>query len=395
MITPLIKTGFMHTAMYNLQFASVIGQFGMFFLHDLQTSELTLKEISSDDPDDVRAIYGQYLRPRKQKNLRRLRILNTGFTEDYPWGENPSWPRIQQLLLEEPTQFIRHWDTSLWMDLPEYGICHQLFISFTRELWLAVAESVVATPILPNPLTLEDAMKVWSVGDISALLGEERAVFLPSCDALSGQLPRSLKRSCTFADRRRVFFPDPDKRLHEKSIWKTFTIPGAYIHSYYEYLEGHSQNDIDDLHANLDKIFSLIQCLPATHPQQNNEGPIWSSVAGKIQLVTNSKCYRMKKIGTSIQQAPGRQIRPQTSIKILEARMVLEHQGIPISQTLKRKRQVKERSLVKNNRRRPPTNNRRGKKRVKRMSTRDTSEGSSNDDEEPSSSTGFQSSSTS
>lgn len=64
-------------------------------------------------------------------------------------------------------------------DLPPHGYSHQPFIAFTRNIWLAISNNIVSKPLLPDPQTLEDAMKVWSVEAVSNLLGDNRILFFP------------------------------------------------------------------------------------------------------------------------------------------------------------------------------------------------------------------------
>ena len=74
--------------------------------------------------------------------------------------------------------------------MPPHGYSHELFIAFTRDIWLAIGNSIVRKPLLPDPQTLEDVMRAWSVNALSNFLGEDKTHFLLFTHALKGELSK-------------------------------------------------------------------------------------------------------------------------------------------------------------------------------------------------------------
>jgi hypothetical protein len=351
MVTPLVKTTFFQDAMRDLQFQGIIGRFGMFFLHDFDLSSCLLKEIEQEDPEHMNALYGPVLKRAKlttvSRRARPLQLLDTGGNIDFPWGRAPSWPRIQELLQTECSTFLRPWEFQPEL---EDDLSQRLFIVFTRDLWLSLATHIICKNQLPQPQSFLEAMYVWTVVNVQSLLGKEMCHFLPSAYGLVGKFPKNLQRM-SFLDRRAIFFPALQVTIPEKSIWKPYTEKRAYIGMYHGYLRTWSEQKVDELHSQLDAIFSNLQCLPPCKPLDAGSTVIWSMVSGKIQFVTNSSFYRIAEVGDRCSVQPS--TRPQTSSRQLLERIHDEYGGSEKAPICPR---IRQRSIKARNKRNPPPN---------------------------------------
>jgi hypothetical protein len=326
MVTPRITQSFLGVALRDLRFNTIMNRFGMFFLHDLEIRTGTLKELHPEDTPAVLHAYARSLKSLKKKTLTNAqphKRVTVSDEREFPWGPNPSWTRIQQLLDTEPESFLLQHLNNSWKN-PTHVQCELLFIQFTTELWLSLADSFVSAGMLPKPKTLEDAMGTWTVTNIQAVLGETRCRFLASANGLEGKVPSKLRRQPSFLARRSIFFPDPTIQFPEKSIWKPYTENQGYISTYFNYLKEWSTEEVTQLQNDLDNIFSHLQCLP---PSTLSGNSIWTASHGRIVFIANPRHYRVKGIGgntqpTGYNTGPKR---PQASVPQLARRLHQQH----------------------------------------------------------------------
>jgi hypothetical protein len=323
----------------------------MVFLHDFDFQSHRLAEIDQQDSQKLMDLGGPMIRhpqPSHTQQTRPLQLSDGQDQEDFPWGQAPSWQRIQDLLRTECCGFLRRWEFTLGNG--EYDAYQKLFKVFTRDVWLSLGSHVVASNRLPNPRSLEEAMRTWTPERIEQILGKDRCHFLPSTHGLTGKYPKNT-HSKSFTDMRTIFFPGLDVNIRKDSIWDAYTRPGTYIHIYHGYLEHWSDDDIQMLHDYLDSIFSNLQCLPPSKAPDTSGTMIWSAVGGKIQFVTNSSFYRIKEVGGKARDLGP--VRPQTSLRQLEARIQAAHGEVRVNRPHTR---VGMKSLKTRNKRNPPLN---------------------------------------
>jgi hypothetical protein len=325
MVTPRIKYTFLNDALRDLRFGSVMWRFGMFFLQDLKVKKgvLFLKELPEEDSAEVVHLYGRSLKPRAANIKQPHHLIPIYQQENYPWGPDPSWSRIQKLLETEPENFLGEWRLDDdWRD-PEQFQTELLFVSFTCQLWLSIAETFASSGVLPKPATLEDAMRTWTVPGIESILGSDYCRFLPSTHGLKGKLPASYPHQRSFSAHRVTFFPAPTVEIPKNSIWEPYTQPRGYISDYHKYLQAWDEKTVDQLHSDLDKIFGQLQCLPLSGSLEKKSNSIWAARLGKVNFISNSKFYRIREIGKEViaRSRSGFPQRPQASKNVLQRRL--------------------------------------------------------------------------
>ena len=352
MVTPRISHKFLRQALQHLQFRTISDRFGMFFLHKLKIKEGLLEDILSEDTQEVRLTYAKALTKKKAQPAHPHKMDDANDRKAYPWGPSPSWTRIQELLDTEPESFLRKWKPdSNWKE-PNHQQCTDLFILFTRDLWLSLAEGFASLALLPKPKTLEEAMQSWTVPKIKQILGEHYCRFTACAHGLTGKLPPNLQNHTSFLSRRTTFFPDVLVEISGKSIWKPYTQNHGYISKYHNYIKEWRDEEVMQLNEDLDMIFSHLQCLP---PSTSHS--IWTATRGKVIFVTNSTYYKVESVGGTRQADDynERPKRPQASIPQLKKRLHKEHSGgsVMASQGTTK---TKEKSKKSRGRRQPPQN---------------------------------------
>jgi hypothetical protein len=342
MVTPQVTHKFLQDAIRSLRFDGIMNICGIVFLHDLEVRSCKLREIDRKDPAKLVALYGY--KNKRAEVVRPLQITKTFERETFPWGPAPSWQRIQELLKTECSTFMRTWEFNPEVESSPY---QKLFKVFTRDVWLSIGSHIIDANKLPNPRSLEEAMRAWTPHAIETTLGKDQCHFLPSAHGLAGKYPKNIQ-SKSFVQMRHIFFPGLDVDIRTDSIWSAYTHPGAYINIYHHYLTNLEDDDIMRLTDYLDQIFSNLQCLPASKSPDTRGTKIWSTVKGKIQFVTNSSFYRIQEVGGRINDN-GAPIRPQTSSRQLEERIRNVHGGSKVS-----KPRVRPKSFKTRNKRNPP-----------------------------------------
>jgi hypothetical protein len=327
MTTPPSKHNFMNEMLANVKFALVIGESGMFFLKGLNLETITVEDVDSSDPTEVISTYkGLKRAPSKRPVLKRMTLAESAVSHEFPWGPAVSWTMIKVALENEPTRFVRGW--MMDPDLDSQGQAARLFINFTRDVWLTIGEQFVSHSLVPNPTSLKEAMKAWSVESVNTLL-RGKVMFMASSYGLKGALPPFNKREVSFSKRRPMFFPVNKTAMDERSAWGSLReVEGAYLHNYHCFIATSSSGAVANCHEILDTIFSHLQCLPSWAPKSPGKyaGAIWASTFHKVIMVTNPEFYKMQHIR---REATDTHLptRPQASAKLVEARLELEHNG--------------------------------------------------------------------
>lgn len=334
MTTPLPKRTFMNETLANIKFALVIGESGMFFLKGLNLEALTVEDVDSSDPAEVIYMYkGLKKAPSRGPVPNRTTLAESILNHEFPWGSTMSWTMIKVALENQPSRFIRGWMMDPSWDLDSQGQAARLFIIFTRDVWLAIGEQFASLELLPDPTSLNEAMKAWSVESVNTLL-QDKVTFMASPYGLIGAPPAIYKREVSFSKRRGMYFPPKDTIIDERSAWGGLKrVKGAYLHSYHLFIAASNPEGVADCHRTLDTIFSHLQSLPNWEIKSTAKqytGPIWTSTSHKVIMVTNPEYYKVKGIRQEDRQHQ-QPTRPQASAKVVEARLELEHNGRIIS----------------------------------------------------------------
>ena len=319
---------FIQDAFRDLCFIPIMERFGMFFLHQLNIKAGTLKEISQEDTPDVIHAYGKSLKKSLAPPPRPHQVTAANHAQMYPWGPKPSWPRVQQLLDTEKAAFIQKWEFSPESMEVSKLQSELLFVQFTCDLWLSLADGFAAPGVLPKPKTLAEALCSWAVSSVQDILGADGCRFLASADGLTGKIPPNLKRS--FSESRQIFFPHPTVEIPQKSIWFPYTTGTHYISTYHHYLKTWDEEEVQDLHNDLDHIFSHLQCLPSSTMSNKSNHSIWTSSMGKVVFVSNPKYYQIQEIGAHAMRTNDgkRSKQAQASLAVLEQQLQEQKGGV-------------------------------------------------------------------
>jgi hypothetical protein len=225
-----------------------------------------------------------------------------------------------------------------------------LFVLMTVDIWLTVADHSLLT-MAPHPTTLQEAMQTWTIA------GLERAFANVAFVASNGDVQggRTGQKQQRFSDMVKVFFPLPDTAINGKSLWNTLAQKG-YIGEYHRIVASLSSEGRETLNQALEVIFQNLQCLPNARPCGNgrNLGRIWKARDGMVEIMTNSRFYRLVSIGGNTRKKRGHTARIKASNAVIAAKLDEEHCGVPYKkgrkQTLLACRSAKSRNY-----RMPPT----------------------------------------
>jgi hypothetical protein len=355
-ITPINTHTYLNNALMDLNFGPHVERFGMFFLHDIDLENgVFLHGCEAEDDREVGVVMKV-----DQKRRRRARaappLVNSEPNATYPFGDSPSWNTIVQAVQESPEKILRPWSWNDVWDRNQHASA--LFVQMTVDLWLSVVEKRLNGPA-PKPSNLEEAMRCWT------LTGIQEAVIHPSFQASNSNLhgARKGKRQPQFHDFTDIVFPPPDTEFNPKSVWLPFVNKG-YIKKYHTLCRRLSPSRLVSLMDVLRTIFSKLQCFPPIArcgSDGRKVGRIWRMVDGYIQLVTNSKFYKVAQIGNpeKLKKRVGGRVRAAQAV--IEGRLDEVHRGIPyrLGKNEARKRQAQQKSSKKANYRKPPQRKRR------------------------------------
>lgn len=332
-------------ALRDLTYEGVIQRFGMLFLQDLNPLTGELPVITQVDNADVahrlRACVKKVGKPRNPAGL-HLTHENTEPTMEYPLGEWPTWNELVHCLENNPIHIMQSWRWTSLRTWDDYA--SELFLTFTNDMWLAVAPVRFRNP--PHRAsTLQEAVESWSVSHVANNFLSVR--FLPNSHGLN----KKTKRCCDFADLLNVFFPQVDT-LPQDAVWMRFAQRHGYLHMYSEFQASLSDEHVQNIDTNLAALLRHAQCLPnSTKATDSMKGSIWTGSSGTVHMRTNSTCYRLKGVGSAKSTA-----RKVMRINLPSQQVVTridEAQGISMRASKVRQRKEK-RSAKSRNKRIPP-----------------------------------------
>ncbi|KDR65181.1 hypothetical protein GALMADRAFT_148904 [Galerina marginata CBS 339.88] len=296
MVTPLVKNRYLAEALRDLRSREIMATFGAFFLHNLDTGAMYLPDISQEDNAEMRKLMGDPLarleRGRKVAPPPPLALTLDGTLGDYPWGEFISSNRLKDLLETVPEQFLKEYQSDEFNLSNDYT--GDLFVAFSQQIWLPLS-SVAIGRHPPYPITLDQAVSMWNFTELRKYCA---SIELLQCTfGLQGIQSRAATSQLSFGERRSIFFPSPENYASYSGHWKSFGMhETGYISMYHNILKRSTQQVAEILNADLDLIFSGLQCLPLSSGDPK-KGTIWTSHHGRVQFITNPKCYPIRGIG--------------------------------------------------------------------------------------------------
>jgi hypothetical protein len=294
--------------------------YGMSFLHDLDLDRHCIGEIPAVDPDDCKAAMSWD--GKVPKPLIVVQRPNSEPTGLYPLGEMPTWSEVKTFIGHNAGVFMDEW---VWD--PEWEeenlMAAQLFVQFTRE-YFATLKTDALRADAPSPICLQDAMKAWTVDEITTTLVS--CWFAASNHGLKGRF--SGARSLSFREHARAFFP-PDSESYKESAWKPFLQHG-YMRDYFWRLGELDDEDTEALMNAIHNIFGRLHCLPViVAPSLRSKGKVWTASHEGIHLVTNPIFYKVKGIGSvfrALTGSSGRLPRVKASNEVI-SRWLMEMRG--------------------------------------------------------------------
>lgn len=284
-VTPRIKHQEVRNALEDTRFSQIVARFGLFFLHGLNLTTMRIRVLPEADPTGLIKAYKIPFKT-KTKAIRPLplSLLRTKKSIRYPWGTKLSQSMIKDLLLSIPDEFLMKPCSSEVLSL-KISESNKIFRVFTSEIWTLLSPHYVTPPAIPG--TLAEAISLWSLKNIrgSICIGD---IFLHATyDGLELPAGKKLKDTERFSGRRHIFFPE--KTAGMRSPCTVFLEHATqYLSMYHYFHDTHTEEESQQLDEDLDGIFALLQCLPASTVTSKMD-VVWNIKRGEIEFVVNGR----------------------------------------------------------------------------------------------------------
>jgi hypothetical protein len=357
LITPICTTGYLQEALYSLHFnaerTTLTQRFGMFFLHTLDYDTGYIPEIEDEDTPETDRVMGLN-KKRKAKKSAPLQIAEADIDPDtYPLGLSPAWFEIVKMLEDNPGSLIRPWIAS--QELPAVSMkAAELFIGMTNDLTRhSLNPAHLKSKLTLQISTIEDAMQFWTVESFQTHFLS--CQFKASNFGLRGA--RTGPAQSSFQDMAIIFFPPLQTVFNPSSVWGPFSRQG-YISIYHKELQRRSLEKQDELFQELNAIFRRLQCLPvasACGSGARQQGKLWTTSDGAIEVNTNPRFYRLREIGDPVKAKRRVALRIKYTNKVIESRLIAGYKGIPI-QLSRRIAKLQDKAGQAKMKRQPPLN---------------------------------------
>src|ERR1700684_507842 len=138
-ITTKAAFKFLRDALVDINFRSIIGRHGMFFLHNLDLTTGKITDLPRYDSQEAE----QVLKHAKMKRQPVEQTENTCPTTHYPLGPAPAWSEVVANMSTQPELLIKEW---MWD--PTWGQhcrASRLFTLMTADMWLTVSDVALTT----------------------------------------------------------------------------------------------------------------------------------------------------------------------------------------------------------------------------------------------------------
>ena len=167
-----------------------------------------------------------------------------------------------------------------------------LFTYFTREFFATLKIDVLCADS-PSPICLKDAMKLWSVKELSTTLVS--CSFTTSNQGLQSKFTGA--HNIGFKDHTQTFF-HLNTKYYGDSAWAPF-LHYEYLNNYKHTMEEHDDDEGLALQEAISTIFGRLHCLPVVvAPSSKSNGWIWTNSHQGVVFVTNSMFYKLKWVGS-------------------------------------------------------------------------------------------------
>lgn len=288
LVNTRIKTAQLRDAMRELRFEEIMMGYGFFFLHDMDLKKLTLRHIPKD-PSHLVDLYGKHYRTKKnQPPPAQLALIQSAATAQHPWGAFLKKERLVELVKTVPNQMMKDQEVLIHTQL-RHPDTAPMFMAFSAQIWLLISNSFQAIPE-QTPATLQEAIEIWTLHNFQKMF--DLVDFHPTHDGLEGIANPSANE--TFGDRRKFFFLKKNE-ASSSPLEQFCAIPNLYLSQYQTVLETQTPQKVNDLHHDLDLIFSLLQCLPLSMKERKRD-VVFKLSNGRLQTILNARYYRIKGI---------------------------------------------------------------------------------------------------
>ena len=365
MTTPMLYDFHVRESLALLDYRNVLETAGMFFLHNLDvSSETCLQEVQQVDDVAVLALMGVDAKARRDRAVLqslRMPLSEETESEEYPIGRRPTWSQLREAISKSPGMIMRPWTWLTMLSNLETSV-GRLFIMFTRQMWLMV-EDQVFKGVRPYPLSLQEAMKCWTITSVDEALP---SVAFDACNAglddHHGVTPgRMGPRSKSFVSRYSVFFPTSDASYRNHAQWSNLFNGDGYIAQFHRMIEHMDDEQQASLTEGLSDIFAHLHCLPASSTNR-----VWTQRKEAAVFITNPTFYKIECIGKSGDAGRKRVPRARRMMKMVKGKrafmadlmdsMPCDTNGNLRRKTDRQKRRelLKKMPMVKKNTRVPP-----------------------------------------
>ena len=281
-VTPIVTDPELRRHLGELRFDAICQRFGCFFLHDLNLANGHLPGVQEKDNLQTMKKFGIKFPRQKRRGEAQVPSL-------LPSQDALTWKELGERVnagheRAQIREFV--WDP-LWST---YLGARSLFCQFTENYWLKQTAKTF-TPLQRTPLTLQEAMQLWTLQSVKERVGQGFSIHLtPSVDKLGGHIPRKSKIQ-VFENKRISFFPEPEAGLPTNPHWKPFFSTG-YVKTYHDTIKCTSDGgkEIRDM---LDGIFRNLQVLPLNPGKPKDVRQLWKWNHNTLQLLLNSSYIQL------------------------------------------------------------------------------------------------------
>jgi hypothetical protein len=290
MVTPIPKEVDLCQTIHELRFEEVINTVGIFFM-DISLITLSCSEIPSEDSPLLAHKFKTPFLPKASRKgqISHHALVNSKFSQRYPWGDTIGLKHLQELIDTCHSQFLSS-PTFLTENDMEHPDSAFLFRVFSIQIWLLARDYFHRIPSDVGASDLTAAMKLWTVEGLKNIC--PHISLLPTFNGIEveGKLPQT-----SFLSRRSHFFPDESEtEMHPCAGF--LASETSYLSMYHAALRVRGHDSCIKINQDLDRILSLLQCLPASS-KDRGKVVIWKAGSERcLQFVVNSSLYRAKRV---------------------------------------------------------------------------------------------------
>ncbi len=290
-VTPIAKEIDLLRTMRELRFEEVIRTFGIFYM-DISLTNLSCSEIPRQDSAYLAHVFKTpFLAGSSKKKTAPLAVIPSQLSHQHPWGNSIGIKQLQELIDTTPSQFLKS-PSFLSEDDMKHPDSAGIFRYFSREIWLLASDYFHGTSSNLDVSDLTAAMNVWTIQQLKDHC--HHITLQPSFDSVEVE-GKQLKTS--FLGRRTYFFPD-ENEVDSHPCGAYLSSETSYLSVYHKALKN-GKDSCTKINEDLDRIFSLLQCLPASSIEKRRVVVWKTGNEGFLQFVVNSSLYRVARIISS------------------------------------------------------------------------------------------------